>query len=78
MFGFCLSERRGRSAVPLLVWAVLVALLGSLLTLTTTVGAAPARAVESECAPLALAPFGDPGRPWPGARWRVGRRPVTR
>ncbi|WP_330289104.1 Tat pathway signal protein [Streptomyces sp. NBC_00576] len=61
MFGFCLSERRGRSAVPLLVWAVLVALLGSLLTLTTTVGAAPARAVESECAPLALAPFGDPG-----------------
>ena len=61
MFGSCLSERRGRPAVPLLVVTVLVALLGSLLTLTTTVGAAPARAVGAECAPLALAPFGDPG-----------------
>lgn len=61
MFGSCLSERRGRLAVPPLVWTVLLALLGSLLTLTATVGAAPARAVESECSALALAPFGDPG-----------------
>ncbi|MEU0677803.1 Tat pathway signal protein [Streptomyces sp. NPDC006172] len=39
-------------------FAVLVSLLASLLTLA---GASPARATDPECAPLALAPFGDPG-----------------
>ncbi|MGP4050272.1 Tat pathway signal protein [Streptomyces sp. 2A115] len=40
------------------VFAALTALFTSLLTLT---GASPAVAADEECAPLALAPFGDPG-----------------
>lgn len=52
-------RRRGRPVVPLLALTVLVSLLTSLLTLT---GAGTARADDPvECAPLALAPFGDPG-----------------
>ncbi|WP_328413258.1 Tat pathway signal protein [Streptomyces violaceus] len=54
--------RRGRAVAS----AVAVSLFASLLSLTgagTAVGAAAgvARAAEPECAPLALAPFGDPG-----------------
>ncbi|MGI5376363.1 IPT/TIG domain-containing protein [Streptomyces sp. CA-251387] len=54
----CPSARRGRAAVFPAVFAALVSLLASLLTLT---GASPAVAAGEECAPLALAPFGDPG-----------------
>ena len=54
----CPSARRGRAAVFPAVFAALVSLLASLLTLT---GASPALAADEECAPLALAPFGDPG-----------------
>ncbi|MFD5403731.1 Tat pathway signal protein [Streptomyces griseorubiginosus] len=47
-------RRRGRVAVL----AALFALLASLLSLT---GASPASAADEECAPLAVASFGDPG-----------------
>jgi hypothetical protein len=46
--------RRRRAAV----FAAVVSLFGSLLTLT---GASPAVAADEECAPLTLASFGDPG-----------------
>ncbi|MET7287776.1 Tat pathway signal protein [Streptomyces sp. NPDC005573] len=52
--GFTRTVRPGR----LTAVAVLVSLLTSLTALT---GAAPARADDPQCAPLALAPFGDPG-----------------
>jgi hypothetical protein len=56
----CPRPRPGRRAVPLAALAVLVSLLASLLTVVT--GAGPALAADDpECAPLALAPFGDPG-----------------
>ncbi|MFK4099868.1 Tat pathway signal protein [Streptomyces sp. NPDC019531] len=48
------ARRRGRAAVL----AALFALLASLLSLT---GASTAVAADEECAPLALASFGDPG-----------------
>ncbi|MET9829489.1 IPT/TIG domain-containing protein [Streptomyces sp. NPDC006385] len=54
----CPSARRGRAAVFPAVFAAVVSLFASLLTLT---GASPAVAADEECAPLALAPFGDPG-----------------
>ncbi|WP_155059064.1 PPC domain-containing protein [Streptomyces blattellae] len=56
--GFRRSARRGRTAVVPAVFAVLVSLLVSLLTLT---GASPAAAADADCAPLTLASFGDPG-----------------
>ncbi|MGY1498884.1 Tat pathway signal protein [Streptomyces sp. QTS52] len=52
------SARRGRRAVFPAVFVALLSLFASLLTLT---GASPAVAADEECAPLALAPFGDPG-----------------
>lgn len=55
------SARQGRRAVFPAVFVALLSLCASLLTLT---GASPAVAVDAvdvECAPLALAPFGDPG-----------------
>ncbi|MEU0070587.1 IPT/TIG domain-containing protein [Streptomyces sp. NPDC006332] len=56
----CPHPRPERRAVPLAALAGLVALLASLLTFVP--GAVPARAADDpECAPLALAPFGDPG-----------------
>ncbi|MGW0755069.1 Tat pathway signal protein [Streptomyces sp. NPDC002814] len=56
--GFRRSARRGRAAVVPAVFAALVSLLASLLTLTA---ASPAAAADADCAPLVLAPFGDPG-----------------
>lgn len=53
----CPRPGRRRAAVFPAAFAALVSLLASLLTLT---GAGPA-AADEECAPLALAPFGDPG-----------------
>ncbi|MCT9080416.1 hypothetical protein [Streptomyces fulvoviolaceus] len=50
----CPPTRRRRAAV----FAAVVSLFASLLALT---GASPAVAAEAECAPLALASFGDPG-----------------
>ncbi|ANS66106.1 hypothetical protein SLINC_3882 [Streptomyces lincolnensis] len=50
----CPPARRGRTAVL----AALLALFAPLLTLT---GVSPAVAADEACAPLALAPFGDPG-----------------
>jgi hypothetical protein len=50
----CPPTRRRRTAV----FAAVVSLFASLLTLT---GASPAVAAGEECAPLALASFGDPG-----------------
>ncbi|WP_432044187.1 Tat pathway signal protein [Streptomyces cadmiisoli] len=50
----CPPTRRRRTAV----FAVVVSLFASLLTLT---GASPAVAADEECAPLTLASFGDPG-----------------
>jgi hypothetical protein len=50
----CPSGRRRRPAAI----AALVSLFTSLLTLT---GVSPAQAADAECAPLALASFGDPG-----------------
>ncbi|WP_328491883.1 Tat pathway signal protein [Streptomyces sp. NBC_00414] len=65
---FRLSARRRRAAASPAVFAALVALFASLLILPgagTAVAAgavAPdAAAADEECAPLALAPFGDPG-----------------
>nr|WP_048585798.1 IPT/TIG domain-containing protein [Streptomyces viridochromogenes] len=54
----CPSARPGRAAVFPAVFAALVSLLAALLTMT---GASPAVAADEGCAPLALAPFGDPG-----------------
>jgi hypothetical protein len=54
---FSLPARRRRAAVLSAVFAALVALFASLLALP---GASPAVAAAEECAPLALAPFGDP------------------
>ncbi|WP_223181042.1 Tat pathway signal protein [Streptomyces griseicoloratus] len=52
------GARRRRPGLMPAAFAVVVSLLASLLALTTAGGA---RAAEPECAPLALAPFGDPG-----------------
>ncbi|CAL9482815.1 Tat pathway signal protein [Streptomyces sp. enrichment culture] len=55
----CPAPRRRRAVVFPAAFAAVVSLLASLLALT---GARPAVAAEAaECAPLALAPFGDPG-----------------
>ncbi|MFE2320882.1 Tat pathway signal protein [Streptomyces sp. NPDC059441] len=54
----CPRARRGRPTAAAAVLAVLLSLFASLLTLT---GASPAVAADAECAPLALASFGDPG-----------------
>lgn len=54
----CPPARRRRTAAVPAVFAALAALFASLLTLT---GVSPAVAADEECAPLALAPFGDPG-----------------
>ncbi|GAA4044361.1 hypothetical protein GCM10022233_12200 [Streptomyces shaanxiensis] len=54
----CPPARRGRAAALPAVFAALVSLFASTLTLT---GASPAVAADEACAPLALAPFGDPG-----------------
>ncbi|MDF3142664.1 MULTISPECIES: IPT/TIG domain-containing protein [unclassified Streptomyces] len=53
----CPAARRGRAAKFAAVFAAVVSLFASTLTLA---GASPAVAVEAECAPLALASFGDP------------------
>ncbi|MFJ5172943.1 Tat pathway signal protein [Streptomyces griseoviridis] len=55
---FCPPTGRTRATTPAAVLVALVSLLASLLALT---GAGPAAAADTECAPLALAPFGDPG-----------------
>ncbi|KUM72308.1 IPT/TIG domain-containing protein [Streptomyces curacoi] len=54
----CPSARPRRVAVAPAVFAAVVSLFASTLTLA---GASPAVAADQECAPLALAPFGDPG-----------------
>ncbi|MDN0194208.1 IPT/TIG domain-containing protein [Streptomyces sp. S.PNR 29] len=54
----CPSARRGRAAGFPAVFAAVVSLFASLLTLT---GASPALADGDACAPLTLASFGDPG-----------------
>lgn len=54
----CPRARRARTAAAAAVLAVLLSLFASFLTLT---GASPAAAADAQCAPLALASFGDPG-----------------
>ncbi|MDC0772520.1 IPT/TIG domain-containing protein [Streptomyces sp. HD] len=54
----CPRARRGRRAVLPAVLAAVVPLFASALTVT---GAGPAVAADEECAPLAVASFGDPG-----------------
>ncbi|MFE9680446.1 Tat pathway signal protein [Streptomyces sp. NPDC006285] len=54
----CPPAGRGRAGTAAAVFAALAALFATLLTLT---GSSPAVAADEECAPLALAPFGDPG-----------------
>lgn len=54
----CPPARRRRRAA---VFAALVALLASLLSLTGASSAMAAASADEECAPLALASFGDPG-----------------
>ncbi|MFH8462758.1 Tat pathway signal protein [Streptomyces sp. NPDC017991] len=60
---FSLPARQGRAAVAPAVFAALVALFASLLILpgASPAAASDAVAADEECAPLALAPFGDPG-----------------